>query len=129
MSASDSFYIKNTVKGRLPSLPFAAMKEAVLGNEYELGLIFVGRKAIAKLNKEHRGKDTPTDILSFPLSDRSGEIFINLDEAKKEAKKFDRPFDNFIAFLFIHGLVHLKGFTHGSKMEREERKFRDCFGI
>ena len=48
---------------------------------------------------------------------------------RKEAKKFDREFKNFIQFLFIHGCVHLKGFTHGSRMESEEVKFRKQFGV
>ena len=113
----------------ITGLPFASMKEAVLGKNYELSVVFAPKKTLKDLNRTHRGKDTPTDILSFPLSDSAGEIFINLDEAKKEAKKFDRKFENFIGFLFIHGLVHLKGFTHGSRMEAQEIKFRKQFGI
>jgi ssRNA-specific RNase YbeY (16S rRNA maturation enzyme) len=45
------------------------------------------------------------------------------------AKDFDRSYENFIYFLFIHGCVHLKGYDHGSTMERIEAKFRKEFGI
>jgi len=45
------------------------------------------------------------------------------------APKFDRPYDNFLTFLFIHGLVHLKGFNHGPKMEQMEQKFRKLFNV
>ena len=71
----------------------------------------------------------PTDILSFPLNENAGEIFLCLSEAEKEAVKFKRPNDNFIAFLFIHGLMHLKGFDHSSTMESNEQKIRQEFHI
>jgi ssRNA-specific RNase YbeY (16S rRNA maturation enzyme) len=48
---------------------------------------------------------------------------------KLEAKKFDREYENFLGFLFIHGLVHLKGYDHGSTMESIEIQFRKQFGI
>ena len=121
--------VTNLTKGKFPSLPFVSMKDAVLGKKYELSVVIVSRDKIKRLNFNHRGKNTPTDILSFPLSETSGEIFLNLDEAKKEAKKFDRKFENFLGFLFIHGLVHLEGFEHGSRMEALERKYRAKFGI
>lgn len=121
--------ITNTTKGKLPGLPFVSIKEAVLGKKYDLSVVFVSRQKIRKLNHEHRDKDKATDILSFQLSNVAGEIYINLDETKKEAKKFGRDFGNFLQFLFIHGLVHLEGFRHGSRMEARETKFRTKFGI
>lgn len=108
---------------------FVSMKEAVLGKSYELSVVFASRQKIRALNHTYRGKNETTDILSFPLSAVAGEIYLNPEEAKKEAKKFGRDFDNFIDFLFIHGLVHLKGFKHGSTMEALEIKFRKQFGI
>ena len=118
-----NFYITNTTKSKLPDFDFQSMKEAVLGKKYELSVILVGKKEIQKLNKEYREINKPTDILSFPLSDDFGEIYINPEMTKLEAKKFDRKYDNFFAFLFIHGLVHLKGFDHGSTMEGLEDKY------
>lgn len=105
------------------------MKDAILGKKYELSLVIVSKSEIKKLNKKYRGIDKPTDILSFPLSSNEGEIFINLDMAKIEAMKFDRSYENFLGFLFIHGLVHLKGFDHSSTMESIEACFRNKFGI
>src|SRR3989338_1639663 len=121
--------VTNLTKGKLPSLPFVSMKDAILGKKYELSVVIASRDRIKRLNFSHRGKNTSTDILSFPLSETSGEIFLNLDEAKKEAKKFGREFENFICFLFIHGLAHLEGFQHGSRMESIERKYRKQFRI
>ena len=87
------------------------------------------KKEIQKLNKEYREINKPTDILSFPLSDSFGEIYINPEMTKIEAKKFDRSYENFFAFLLIHGLVHLKGFDHGSTMEDMEIQYRKKFGV
>lgn len=123
------FSITNTTKAKLPSLAFEAMKNAVLGKKYELSVIIVSKSEIKKLNKEYRDINENTDILSFPLSDKFGEIYINPDMTKVMAKKFEREYENFFGFLFIHGLVHLKGFDHGSTMESIEASFRKKFGI
>jgi probable rRNA maturation factor len=124
-----SFNLTNNTKAKLPRLAFADMKNAILGKKYELSLIIVSKKEIQKLNNRYRDINKPTDILSFPLSESFGEIYINPDMTKIEAKKFDRNYENFFAFLLIHGLVHLKGFDHGSTMESIETRFRKKFGI
>jgi probable rRNA maturation factor len=121
--------ITNKTKGRLPSLPFELIKDTILGNKYELSLVFVTASEILKLNKTYRNINTPTDILSFPLSKNNGEIFICPSETRKMMCEFGRDYQNFVAFLFIHGLVHLKGYDHGDKMEKIEEKFRKNFGI
>jgi probable rRNA maturation factor len=105
------------------------MKEAVLGADYELSVVIVDETKIQELNRTYRGIDKPTDILSFPLSDTSGEIFMNPEQTALQAREFDRTFDNFLGFLFIHGLLHLNGMEHGSTMERAEEKVRTQFGI
>mgnify|MGYP001088332087 CR=1 FL=1 len=126
---SNTFHITNKTKRKLPGLPFCHMKETVLGKSYNLSLVFIGETRSRKLNVEYRKKDKSTNILSFPLSDTEGEIFIDLTKSTKEAPLFDRSFDNFIGFLFIHGLFHLKGYDHGSTMERNEEKIRKKFNI
>lgn len=105
------------------------MKAAVLGKSYELSLAFVNEAKMLALNKQYRGKKASTDILSFPLSAKTGEIVFCMKDIAKQASLFGRSVPNFLTFLFIHGLLHLKGYAHGSRMEREERKFRTKFGI
>lgn len=123
------FSIHKTIKGKPPRLPFLKMKNEVLGKEYDLSLIFIGSKKSKTLNKKYRNKDYSANILSFPIEKDEGEIFIDLNTAKKKAKDFDREHDNFIAFLFIHGLFHLKGYEHSSKMEDKEKNIRKKFKI
>ncbi len=108
---------------------FVAIKNSTLGKSYHLSFAFIGPEKMRKLNLIYRNLNKPTDILSFPLSNTDGEIYICRSEARKEAKKFDREYNNFILFLFIHGCVHLKGYDHGTKMEREEIKLREKFGV
>lgn len=126
---AENFHITNTTKAKLPRLAFADMKKAVLGKKYELSVIIVSKSKIQNLNKRYGDINKPTDILSFPLGKFFGEIYINLDMTKLEAKKFKRNYENFLGFLFIHGLTHLKGFDHGSTMESIEARFRKKFGI
>lgn len=106
-----------------------SMKDAVLGSSYELSVAFVDVRAMQKLNRKYRNKSSSTDILSFPLSPRSGEIVFSMKDVEKQAPLWKRRPMNFLAFLFIHGLLHLKGYEHGSRMEREEIKFRKKFEI
>lgn len=123
------FSISNKTKGKLPRLPFAQIKERVLGKKYELSLVFTGDRVSRRLNRQYRGKDKPTNVLSFNVTETTGEIFINLRQVKRETKKFGEKYENLVGFLFIHGLLHLKGLEHGSTMERAEKKLRKQFKI
>ena len=124
-----TLFIKNTTKGKLPRLPFVNITEAILGKKYECSLVVVSSRKSRELNKTYRGKDTSTNILSFPLDEHEGEIFLDLKKARADAPLFNHQYRNFIGFLFIHALLHLKGFDHGVKMENAEKRFRKCFNI
>lgn len=115
--------IKNTTRQSVPAIQFEKIKNKILSKNYELSLVFVGHTVSRKLNKSLRGKDKPTNVLSFPLSKTSGEIFIDLSQAKLEYKKFDMNFKKFVTYLYIHGLLHLNGMEHGAKMSQAEIKF------
>ena len=122
MAIESRFAITQTIKGKLPRLPFKRMKNDVVGKHYTLSVAFVGDTRAATLNRAYRGKEGPTNVLSFPLSKNEGEIIINPYQAKRDAKQFNMSEKQFIGYLFIHGLLHLKGYTHSSKMNREEKK-------
>jgi probable rRNA maturation factor len=124
-----SFTLINETTSKIPPTPFEAIKNSCLGKDYILNLIFTSSENIKKLNTIYRNKEIATDILSFPISDTEGEIYISEKESREEAKKFDRGYDNFIGFLFIHGCTHLKGYDHGDIMESIEVKIRSTFGI
>ncbi|MEX0930091.1 MAG: rRNA maturation RNase YbeY [Candidatus Paceibacterota bacterium] len=108
---------------------YAAIKDTILGTEYECSLAFIGTKRSRTINRTFRGKDKPTDVLSFSYTNTSGEIFICPEIARTKATEFDRDLTRFLAFLFIHGCFHLKGMRHGGRMEASEARIRRRFQI
>lgn len=108
--------------GTLPNVPFLEIKDKLLGKTYDLTVTFCTPKESQDRNKTYRDKDYPTNILSFPLDERTGEIYICLSIARRDAKKFDMTYDQFLHLLVIHGCLHLKGHDHGSTMDSLEEK-------
>lgn len=100
-------------------------------------LIFTNSEKIREINKKFRGKDKPTDVLSFPLidvpcSDFLGSIVINLDLVDKVSKDLKHSFDDEISLLFIHGLLHLLGFDHeidSGEMRKKESEIIEKFSL
>jgi len=123
------FNIKEGSRSKIPKIPFEKIKDFILGQGYELSLVFVGDKLSRQLNKRFRNKDCATNILSFPYSKTDGEIFIDPNVVKKEAKREGEKYHSYLAYIFIHGLIHLKGFDHSSKMESKEAGARAFFKI
>ncbi len=102
---------------------FSRIKNEILGKNYELSIAYVSLKKSQELNKKWRGKNKPTNVLSFALSKNSGELVLCKAVIKKELKKFNRTFPELLGFLVIHGLLHLKGLDHSSTMEEAEKKY------
>lgn len=125
----NTFSLTSTVKVYPKKHPYEEMKRAILGAKYDLSLVFIGNKRASTLNQTYRKKTYSPNVLSFPLSDASGEIFIAPQVAKSEASKFDLSVDGYVAFLFIHGLLHLKGLDHGDEMDKLEKKYLKKFAI
>ncbi len=123
-----SFALASTIKD-YPDFPYEKMKEAVLGKKYILTLAFVGTKRAQKLNLAYRQKSYVPNVLSFPLSKQEGEIYLCPEIAYPEAKDFNLSPKGYIAFLFIHGLLHLKGHDHSATMERLEQRYLRQFKI
>ena len=115
-------FITNTTK-KTVDLPFELIKSEILGKDYNLSLVLCSNKLALKMNLAYRNKNYTPNTLSFPYSDESGEIIINLQKAKDEAGQFNHSYAEHIVFLFIHSLLHLKGYTHGYKMEKAEREY------
>ena len=109
--------IKNLTRTRAPShLNFAPLTKKVLGPNYNLSLVFIGDRRARALNQRYRQKSYAANILTFPLDRSTGEIFINL--RRHRARLVD---------LFIHGLLHLKGLPHGSKMDALESQIFESY--
>jgi probable rRNA maturation factor len=105
------------------------MKDVILGKKYTLSLTFIGATRAQKLNKTYRNAEYIPNVLSFPLDKHVGEIYIAPSVAEKEASKFSLSTRGYVGYLFIHGLLHLKGYPHGATMERAEKKYSTLFKL
>lgn len=106
---------------------FVRVKDEILGKKYELSIVFIGTLRARTLNKRYRNKTYVPNILSFPLDTYIGEIFINPDTARREAKQRTMSEREYTLFLLIHGMLHLKGMAHSDTMEREEQRLLKKF--
>lgn len=125
----ENLTIQRQTKGGIPNLPFVFIKDDILGKDYDLSLMFPPLDLAEELHLRWKKKPGPVNILSFPLDEDEGEIIITLAQARTEAKNFDRSYHNHLIFLFIHGCLHLKGMTHGAKMEKQEKIFYSKYKI
>lgn len=120
-----AFSIAQMTKGTLPRVPFKRIANDILGQKGQVTLIFATPKEAKRLNKKYRDKNYVPNVLTFPLSQRAGEIVLCPQAVRKSMKDFDLSYTHMTLFLFIHGLLHLKGAAHSATMERlEERLFQ-----
>jgi probable rRNA maturation factor len=96
----------------------------------ELALVFAGDGALKRLNRRYRGKDRPTDVLSFPGpggSEGLGDVLISMPAAERNAKRLGRTLAQELDVLALHGFLHLLGYDHETDdgtMDRLERRLR-----
>lgn len=102
-----------------------------LEDNFEATLIIVGRNKIHTINKQYRGIDKETDVISFAeidsddefgLDNYLGDIFINVDRVKSQAKEYDHSIKREFCFLFVHGMLHLFGYDH-MNLKDEKKMF------
>ncbi len=92
-------------------------------------------RELRRLNREFRGQDEPTDVLSFPPADPGpelGEIAISVQRAAEQARRFGHPVEHEIAILLLHGVLHLLGMDHETdrgQMTRAEKRWRKALGL
>lgn len=87
-----------------------------------VSVAFVSPAVMRRLNRDYRGKDKVTDVLSFPFSEKEfvGEVLICLAQAKKQAKEYRHSLDDEVTILLTHGLIHLFGYDHIKKKEAKK---------
>ena len=101
----------------------SAEKILELPEDYELSVTFVRSQTIHKINRDYRNVDRPTDVISFAIRDDEddfiseeekdlGDIFININYCKKQAKEYGHSYDREMGFLFTHGMLHCLGYDH-----------------
>lgn len=121
----DKSFVRKVVKHTLKKMK---------AEKSEVNIIFVGLEEIHEINKAYRNVDRPTDVISFALEDTEdvtvyeervlGDIYICLDKVHEQAKEYGHTEIREMAFLIVHGLLHLLGYDH---MIKEEEKV--MFGL
>ena len=138
----DFFWDESINKADFPLIEISRLKKK--GRTYKskanlnvVNVVFVNNQFIQKLNKQYRGKDAATDVLSFNYerenefagnkelekefkgatvgngqTETVGEIYISLPYLKKQAEEEAKNFEELVERNFVHGLLHLEGFTH-----------------
>ena len=123
-----------------------------LADETEISVLLVDNATIQELNRDYREKDAPTDVLSFPLEEELegegepeiiggptarmlGDIVISVEKAATQAAEYGHSVERELAFLLVHGLLHLLGHDHEKDeaakklMRSEEKRILSAFGI
>jgi len=101
-----------------------------LGVSGELALVLAGDRALRALNARYRGKDKPTDVLSFPGpggAEGLGDVIISLPTAARNARALGRTLPQELDVLALHGFLHVLGYDHETDdgtMDRLERRLR-----
>lgn len=113
-------------------------------DDVEIGLTLVDDDSMARLNDEYRAVDGPTDVLSFPMWTREqlsemrlvpdkyperplllGDVVISLETARRQADEYGHSFGRELAFLLVHGVLHLLGYEHDNDQSRAEMRKRE----
>ena len=124
-------------------LEFASNKLDLSNSVFNV--IIIDNAEIHEINKTYRGIDRETDVISFALEDDDtfielpdirilGDIYISLDKAREQASNYNHSLKRELAFLMIHGLLHLLGYDHMNKDDEEimfklQKELLDEYGI
>ncbi|WP_368900652.1 rRNA maturation RNase YbeY [Oceanobacillus oncorhynchi] len=115
-------------------LTFAG-KEEKTAAEAEISISFVDNEQIQVINRDYRDKDKPTDVISFAMQEMEdeeleivgeglpvvlGDIIISIDKAKEQAEEYNHSFERELAFLALHGFLHLLGYDHMNAEDEKE---------
>lgn len=119
---------------RAPIERFALKLQDEVGKGRAFDCLISGDAELRRLNRDFRGKDYPTDVLSFPPgvrtsgpSPRLGDVAISLPRARAQARKFGHSITQEIRVLMLHGVLHLLGMDHendSGRMARVEKRWR-----
>lgn len=122
----DKYEITGNLEKIIEDIINESLKVEGLSNNYEVSISFVENDEIRVLNKEYRGVDKETDVLSFPLEDDFqvttpllGDIIISMDKALEQASEYGHTIEREIAYLIAHSMFHLMGYDHINDDEKE----------
>jgi len=108
----------NQAEFKIDTAPFLAytnkLAEAIVLMGGVLNVVFVNDKYIRALNKAYRGKDAPTDVLSFnyDADELIGEVYVSVETADRQARDHKHSLGDELIRLIVHGILHVHGYDH-----------------
>ena len=131
----------NLTTGNINFLTFKNLGEKILRREgvdekEEINCIFTDNNTIQQLNSKYRGIDAPTDVLSFSFVEGEnpgyrgkmfGDIYISVQMAKQNAKRYRHSLFEELKLLFVHGILHLLGYKDEKEKDRKQMKEKENF--
>jgi probable rRNA maturation factor len=113
---------------------FARKLQAQVTKGKPFDCLITGDAQMRRLNRQFRGKDYPTDVLSFAGAGPAslGDIAISLQRARTQARQFGHAVEQEVSVLMLHGVLHLMGLDHeidNGRMARAERRWRTRLGL
>ena len=108
---------------------FLRTAQAAVGLRGEVDALLAGDRILRRLNREFRGKDKATDVLSFPASPElagvhAGDLAVSLETAQRQAEEHGHSLRDEVRVLLLHGLLHLYGMDH--EIDRGEMAAREA---
>lgn len=125
-----------------------------LSADTEMSVTFMDNAAIQEINRTYRGKDTPTDVISFAMEDEGedevpiifeeelefdmprtlGDIMISIERAQEQAEEYGHSYDRELVFLALHGFLHINGYDHMTPEDEKEmfglqKEILDAYGL
>lgn len=98
--------------------------EAAAGGSASMSVTVVSPREIHLLNLRYRGKDKPTDVLSFPgIGGELGDVVLCLEIARKQAKEYGGTIEQELQRLTVHGVLHLRGYDHETNEADAKKMF------
>lgn len=92
----------------------------------EVSVAFVSNRQIKELNKKYREKNEATDVLSFPIDQEMlGDIIISAERAAGQAEEYGHSLKRELAYLTVHGMLHLFGYDHHGQEEKDEMRQKE----
>lgn len=128
----DDIKISEEIKVLIEKSVSAVLKVEELDENVEVSVSFVGDEEIRELNRDYRGVDKSTDVLSFPIDDEFildnrilGDVIINTRRVMEQAEELGHSNERELSYLTVHSILHLLGYDHIEDEDKRQMRERE----
>ena len=128
----DDIEITEEIKTLVEKSIASVLKVEEIDEEVEVSVSFVGDEEIRELNRDYRGVDRSTDVLSFPIDDEFiidkrilGDVIINTIRVMEQAEELGHSYERELSYLTVHSILHLLGYDHIDDEDKKKMRERE----